>query len=118
MVVTVALVSGCNRSEARKERAFDAAAHAHHYEPPATLSRAEFGAQVVRRFRALDSNGDGYLSPLEWPGSPERFRAEDSDGDGRISADEFGRAALARFDARDSNRDGTVTEPEWRAATH
>jgi hypothetical protein len=115
VVLGAALLAGCGRSEAKKERAYDAAAHAHHYEPPASLSRAEFGTEVVKRFHQLDRDGDGYLSPEEWPHSPERFRREDTNGDGKISADEFGQAALARFDARDTNHDGVVTAPEWYA---
>jgi Ca2+-binding EF-hand superfamily protein len=39
-------------------------------------------------FRAMDKNGDGYVSEKEFVGSPERFAQLDTDGDGRISVAE------------------------------
>ena len=39
-------------------------------------------------FRAMDKNGDGFVSPREFIGPPERFSELDSDRDGRISVDE------------------------------
>jgi Ca2+-binding EF-hand superfamily protein len=45
-----------------------------------------------RWFRAMDRNGDGYLSPQEFLGSPELFRRLDADGDGSIAAEEAERA--------------------------
>jgi Ca2+-binding EF-hand superfamily protein len=47
---------------------------------------------VPRWFRAMDRNGDGVISPREWPGPPEVFRKLDLDGDGVISAEEAARA--------------------------
>jgi Ca2+-binding EF-hand superfamily protein len=44
-------------------------------------------------FRAMDRNGDGFLSPCEFLGPPELFRRLDTDGDGRISVAEAERAA-------------------------
>lgn len=35
-------------------------------------------------FRAMDRNGDGFVSPNEFVGPPELFRKLDADGDGRI----------------------------------
>lgn len=116
MVALALITAGCNRGEAKKEKLLDAAARRSHFEPPATMSRAEFGGMVERRFRALDRDGDGYLSPAEYDRGPERFRRFDADGDGKISADEFDRAALRRFDRHDLNKDGTVTQREWEAA--
>ena len=39
-------------------------------------------------FRALDRNGDGFVSAAEFRGTPEAFAKLDADGDGRISAAE------------------------------
>ena len=117
VVMAAALMaSGCGQGEARKEHALDIAARRHHFEPPATMSRAEFGGMVERRFHQMDRDGDGYIEASEWPRSPKRFQIDDANGDGKLSADEYGHAALARFDARDTNHDGTVTQPEWLAA--
>jgi Ca2+-binding EF-hand superfamily protein len=44
-------------------------------------------------FRALDRNGDGFVSRAEFVGPPEVFRELDADGDGVISAAEAARAA-------------------------
>ena len=114
-MVLALLAAGCNR-EAKKERQLDAAARRSHFEPPATMSRAEFGGMVERRFRALDRDGDGFVSATEYDRGPERFRRFDANGDGKISADEFSQAALRRFDRHDLNKDGTVTQTEWETA--
>ena len=57
--------------------------------PPPT--RAEAPARPAAGpawFRLLDRNDDGYLSPREFPGSPEDFKRLDSDGDGLIAVEE------------------------------
>jgi Ca2+-binding EF-hand superfamily protein len=41
-----------------------------------------------RWFRAMDKNGDGYVSAREFVGPPELFRKLDANGDGRISVGE------------------------------
>ena len=48
-----------------------------------------------RWFRAMDKNGDGFVSPREFVGPPELFRKLDADGDGRISSEEAGKADQA-----------------------
>jgi Ca2+-binding EF-hand superfamily protein len=49
-----------------------------------TFARTEGAAW----FRAMESNGDGYVSPREFLGTPEQFRKLDRDGDGLISPEE------------------------------
>jgi hypothetical protein len=49
-------------------------------------------ARGPRWFRAMDRNGDGYVSRLEFLGPPELFAKLDADGDGRISVEEAERA--------------------------
>ena len=39
-------------------------------------------------FRAMDKNGDGYVSPREFLGTPEQFRKLDTNRDGLISPEE------------------------------
>jgi Ca2+-binding EF-hand superfamily protein len=56
--------------------------------PPA----APPAARGPRWFRAMDRNGDGYVSRLEFVGPPELFAKLDRDGDGRISPEEAERA--------------------------
>lgn len=41
-----------------------------------------------RWFRAMDRNGDGFVSAAEFLGPPTRFQTLDADGDGRISVAE------------------------------
>jgi hypothetical protein len=40
----------------------------------------------------MDRNGDGFVSRLEFLGTPELFAKLDRDGDGRISPEEAERA--------------------------
>jgi Ca2+-binding EF-hand superfamily protein len=44
-------------------------------------------------FRAMDRNGDGYLSLREFLGTTEQFRKIDLNGDGLISLEEAAAAA-------------------------
>ncbi|AMV29731.1 transaldolase/EF-hand domain-containing protein [Gemmata sp. SH-PL17] len=44
-------------------------------------------------FRAMDRNGDGFVSVREFLGTPEQFRKLDRDGDGLLSAEEAEKVA-------------------------
>ena len=57
--------------------------------------RAVPAARGPRWFRAMDRNGDGFVSPQEFLGPPELFRRLDLDGDGLISVEEAERAERA-----------------------
>lgn len=81
------------------------------------------------RFRALDRNGDGFISSQEWYGkgtAPVPFTVVDLDGDGRISEGEFrdwsaarggvaikGVTSTDRFRSIDRNKDGFASPQEW-----
>lgn len=61
--------------------------------PPAVpLTRTLARDAGPQWFRALDRNGDGYVSPREFVGTPEQFRKLDADGDGLISPEEAEKA--------------------------
>jgi Ca2+-binding EF-hand superfamily protein len=60
--------------------------------PAAPAARPPLTNKGPAWFRAMDTNGDGYLSPAEFLGSAERFRQLDRDGDGLISVEEAERA--------------------------
>lgn len=91
-----------------------------------------FVAAQSDRFRALDKNGDGFISSQEWYGqsrAPVPFTVVDLDGDGRISEGEFrdwsaarggattiGLTSADRFRIIDRNRDGFVSPKEWNDA--
>jgi EF hand domain-containing protein len=84
------------------------------------------------RFRALDRNGDGFVSSQEWYGqsrAPVPFTVVDLDGDGRISEREFrdwsaargaatttGLTSADRFGIIDRNRDRFISPEEWKDA--
>jgi Ca2+-binding EF-hand superfamily protein len=55
-------------------------------------------------FRAMDRNGDGYVSRQEFVGPPELFARLDADGDGRISVEEAERAEHAAPRAGESKK--------------
>ncbi len=115
VIVAAVLVAGCGPSKREKRAIADAKAA--NFIPPAVTSRVDFGSSIDRRFRALDRNGDNYLTPEEMPAKNRaRFMAFDKDGDGKVSEIEFSDGQLARFDHDDLNHDGTVTSEEQHAA--
>ena len=108
-----ALLAGCG--DGKKAQA-QADAKAAGFVPPSVLSRLDYGGVVERRFRALDRNGDDYISADELPSVDSRLMALDRDHDGRISATEWSEGMLARFDRIDRNHDGSVTSTEREMA--
>jgi Ca2+-binding EF-hand superfamily protein len=85
-------------------------------------------------FRAIDRNGDGFISSEEWYGqklAPVPFTVVDLDGDGRISESEFrewssarggsravGMAPADRFRTIDKNKDGVISPEEWKDGSY
>ena len=61
------------------------------FKPPAIGAVAAAAAPAW--FRAMDRNGDGFVSRREFLGPPEVFRQLDANGDGLLSATEAARAA-------------------------
>lgn len=111
VVAAAALLSGCGNGKKAEARA-DARAAEAHFVPPSVLSRLDYGGIVERRFRALDRNGDDYITPDELPTADSKLMALDRNHDGKISASEWSEGMLARFDKIDRNHDGSVTSVE------
>lgn len=115
VMVAAMLVAGCGPS--KKEKRAIADAKAANFVPPSVTSRVDFGSLVDRRFRALDRNGDNFITADEMPPKNKaRLMSFDKDGDGKVSEIEFSDGQLARFDHDDLNHDGTVTSEEQQAA--
>ena len=82
--------------------------------------------QLQARFKQLDTNKNGSLSPQEFAAAAGPIRTAetpdqllktlDSNGDGRISNEEFRAPQLAKFNKVDANRDGIATPEEMRKA--
>ncbi len=108
-VLAAPALAGCGNARKAQARADARAAG---FVPPSVLSRLDYGGMVERRFRALDHNGDDYITPDELPTRDSKLMALDRDGDGRISATEWSEGMLARFDRMDGNHDGSVTSTE------
>jgi hypothetical protein len=65
--------------------------------PPAVpLTRTFTHTAGPQWFRAMDTNGDGYVSLREFLGTPEQFAKLDADGDGLISPEEAEKAIPER----------------------
>jgi hypothetical protein len=73
----------------------------------------------VERFKELDRNRDGYVSPAEWPLETASFHIVDRDQDGRLSREELLTPNVLReappevqFQRLDINRDGRLSRSE------
>jgi hypothetical protein len=89
--------------------------------------RDEFVRYRDGNFGRLDRNGDGVVSPADFPRlasrKPDAFArltealgGADRNGDGAISRTELAQAPPTMFERADANRDGRVTEAEYDAA--
>lgn len=77
-----------------------------------SLSRAEFSAQLDRRFARLDVNRDGVATAAELSARKQGARGGRANRAGRMG----GRASVAeRFARMDANRDGAITLAEMQA---
>ena len=108
--------------QSRAERRGRGKGHGKHGEKDGAPSRDA-------KFRAWDRDGDGSISPAEYPGHPGNFRALDSDNDGRLTFEEFQHRAGAGApegsrgddtpagrdeDFRRLDADGSISRGEWR----
>jgi len=67
-----------------------------------------------RRWRALDTDGDGVLSQDQWTGDQHWFDLLDRDNNGAVTSAEYLTPDFqAMFDELDDNRDGRVARAEW-----
>ena len=84
------------------------------FTPPTSISRADYGGKVERRFRKLDKNGDDKLERSELPGkrADKLLRKADKNGDGVIDASEWSAEMIRKFDKQDANHDGNLTSDE------
>ena len=84
------------------------------FTPPTSMSRADYGGKVERRFHKLDRNGDDKLERDELPAkrADRLLRRADKNGDGAIDASEWSAAMLQKFDKRDADHDGNLAGDE------
>lgn len=68
-------------------------------EPAAPADNGEKNP-YLERFKKLDANGDGYVSPSEWPLEEAKFRVVDRNEDGRLSRVELLTPNVLRHDPR------------------
>ena len=91
------------------------------------VTRAEFMAYRDGNFGRLDRNGDGAISPADFPRlakmRPDAYQKltaamgnADRNGDGAISRAEMKDSPPRMFDMADADRDGRVTKAEFDAA--
>ena len=97
-----------------------------------TIDRAEFDARGAERFKAIDANGDAFVTQDEMKAFHEAQRAKfevakgdmgtkflqrfDKDNDGKISAAEWPKEGRLKFEKADANSDGFVTKEEMASA--
>lgn len=65
---------------------------------------------AIRRFHALDANGNGVLEASEFPPGTDRIGSSAG-----LDSQAYQDAALARFEAVDGDRDGQISADEIRA---
>jgi Ca2+-binding EF-hand superfamily protein len=78
---------------------------------------------IAQRFRTYDTNSDGRVAAIEWPGDQRLFRRLDTNRDRFLSMQEYTTGGGFRSDSQggpayrfsnlDVNRDGWVTRNEW-----
>lgn len=92
-----------------------------------SVTRTEFVRHRDASFGRLDRNGDGVVSPADFPRLASRrpeafarlteaFGGADRNGDGAISRGELAQTPPVMFGRADTNRDGRVTRAEYDAA--
>ncbi|WP_374377832.1 EF-hand domain-containing protein [Dongia sp.] len=95
------------------------------------IDRAEFGAEGAERFKAIDADGDGFITEAEMTAFHDSMRAKrdakpgdmgekflkrfDKNSDGKVTADEWPKAGKLKFEKADANGDGSVTAEELSA---
>jgi hypothetical protein len=82
------------------------------------ITRAEAAGARAAMFERIDTNGDGYISPVERAAAiaaaqrRRGFQRVDADNDGRISRAEFTRQPLRLFDHFDADNNGVLSGSE------
>jgi Ca2+-binding EF-hand superfamily protein len=86
------------------------------------ISLAEFQKDVLHSWRALDADGDGYISrdevhllPQHGPGLYRSLQRADRNGDGKLSFKEVVDARMDYFDHADTNADDLLSLAEVMA---
>ncbi len=109
------MLAGCSKTDVAGTNATTPVANAAAtFTPPTSISRADYGGRIERRFQKLDKNKDGKLTADELPGNrgPRMLKRMDTNGDGSIDATEWSTGMLARFDKQDVNKDGNLSSDE------
>jgi hypothetical protein len=77
------------------------------------VGEAEFAADAIAAFVALDQEGKGFLTPEDLGAhDPALFARVDADGDGVLSFDEIMAYKMEAFEAADADGDGFLTFDE------
>lgn len=86
------------------------------------VTRAEFDASRVARFKATDANGDGWVSEEEYVGEyharlEQQLAASDRSEEKKTEERQRQmRQAHVRFDVLDKDKDGKMTQAEYDAS--